>query len=320
MNKSIAFLFAGQGSQYYGMGYDLYKENIIFRDMMDYMDFQIQSISGYSILRELYNPTKRGDVLDDIAYSHPSIFMIEVALAKVLSSMNIRPNYVLGASLGEMASLVLAEYISLEQAIKLILKQIYILKKYCNLKNGMMTILASYNKLKHINFQLDTIEISAINCKDQFVVSGSKEELLRLNEILSANNILSYILPINYAFHSSMMENIKEHLNNDLQNKLSMPNEIEVISCVEGKKIAYLPNDYIWKVLRSQINFPKAIEILEKEDINMYIDLSPSGTLANFTKRLITCKDSIYINSIITPFKNAAEQLTNIYDYHIFTM
>ncbi len=102
MNEPLVFMFSGQGSQYYHMGKELFKENTVFRQSMLEMDAIAARRIGTSIVEEIYHPGKRvSDPFDSILFSHPAIFMIEYSLYKVLEDRGIYPDYVLGSSLGE---------------------------------------------------------------------------------------------------------------------------------------------------------------------------------------------------------------------------
>lgn len=102
MNQPIVFMFSGQGSQYYQMGKELFAHNAAFRQkMLDLDDFAVSRF-GYSVLKEMYHTGNRlSDPFDRLLFSHPAIFMAEYALAYALEQRGIRPDYVIGASLGE---------------------------------------------------------------------------------------------------------------------------------------------------------------------------------------------------------------------------
>lgn len=90
MNEPLVFMFSGQGSQYYHMGKELFKENIVFRQSMHEMDAMAARRIGTSIVEEIYHPAKRvSDPFDSILFSHPAIFMVEYSLYKVLEDRGI---------------------------------------------------------------------------------------------------------------------------------------------------------------------------------------------------------------------------------------
>ncbi|MFQ7879048.1 MAG: acyltransferase domain-containing protein [Blautia producta] len=312
MKDNIAFLFAGQGSQYYGMGYDLYQENHVFREVMDEIDSKIYSITAYSVVAELYNPRNKGLIMDDILYSHPAIFMIEIALAKVLLEAGVKPQYVLGASLGELVAFVVAGRVSLDDMIKVVMKQALTMKQVCKQINGMMTVLADYRKFDWIRNFYPNIELCGINYNEQFVIAGCKSDLANIKDLLSSQNILSYILPINYGFHSTLIEEIKPYIEDIILN-IETGNGIEIISCTNGKDISSFRPEFLWDIIRKRIHFPEAFNTLRAKKVCNIIDLSPAGTLANFINRILDDGDkNIVATSIITPFKKENKQLEKV--------
>ena len=108
--STIVFMFSGQGSQYYQMGRELFEGHSIFRDWMYDLDAIAYSAGRQSVLSHLYNETNKiSDEFNQLLYSHPAIFMVEYALAQILLDRGIKPDYLLGTSIGEYASAALSE-------------------------------------------------------------------------------------------------------------------------------------------------------------------------------------------------------------------
>jgi bacillaene synthase trans-acting acyltransferase len=175
MSSVIVFMYSGQGSQYYQMGRSLFEENNIFRTAMLKADQLYQDMTGSSVLKILYaDQNTLGLPFIETLVTHPAIFMIEYALTEVLFSLNIRPNLVLGSSLGEFAAMVTAGVLSFETALTTVIKKAQILQQYCP-PGGMMAILHNVELFDTHAWLYENAELAAINFDSHFVIAASPE-------------------------------------------------------------------------------------------------------------------------------------------------
>lgn len=100
MKRKTAFLFSGQGSQYYQMGRGLYEQNLVFRSSMDQMDRLALDMLGTSVVQALYGPHSKNEPFNELRITHPAIFMVEFALAQSVMELGITPDCTVGASPG----------------------------------------------------------------------------------------------------------------------------------------------------------------------------------------------------------------------------
>ena len=134
-------MFSGQGSQYYHMGMELFKKHPVFRNWMQTLDATAYVICGHSILDYLYDEDKKkSDSFNQTIYTHPAIFMVEFALAKIFLERGIKPDYVLGTSIGEFATAAVTHVMSFEEAMLALIRQAEVLETHCE-KGGMLAIL-----------------------------------------------------------------------------------------------------------------------------------------------------------------------------------
>ena len=144
MIKQCVFMFSGQGSQYYHMGRELFIKNSIFRKWMKKQDDIVHEIIGESVLDKLYdNEKRRHEVFNRILHTHPTIFMVEYAMAQIFIESGVEPDYVLGTSLGEFVSAAIAGVMCIEELLELILKQAEFFEDYCQ-SGGMIAILHDF--------------------------------------------------------------------------------------------------------------------------------------------------------------------------------
>jgi bacillaene synthase trans-acting acyltransferase len=298
----VVFMFSGQGSQYYHMGQELFLQNSIFRHWMLTLNQFVYDNTGLSVIEEIYNENKgKAEKLDQLQISHPAIFMVEYSLARLFIESGIEPDYVLGASLGEFTAAAVAEVISAGEVLEWIIKQVELLPRLCRL-GSMIAIIDNPDLYLQTPLLSQGSELAAVNFGSHFVISGDRRTLESIEQFLKTHQKFYQTLPVEYGFHSSNVDPIRDEYLEFLRNfRLNKP-RMTMISCVSGAQVAGISPEYIWDVIRQPICFQKAIQELEKRGAYNYIDLGPGGTLAGFTKQNLA-KDSLSrCYSTITPF------------------
>ncbi|SFS42566.1 bacillaene synthase trans-acting acyltransferase/trans-AT polyketide synthase, acyltransferase and oxidoreductase domain-containing protein [Marininema halotolerans] len=307
------FLFSGQGSQYYQMGQQLFEQNENFRSWMVTLDQVAQRILNESILNKIYDDKEKGLAFDRTLYTHPAIFMVEYALARTLITEGIMPDVVLGCSLGEFAAATIAGVIHMEEALELVIHQALLFERKCE-PGSMLAVLHEIPLLHEIQAKYPMIEPVAVNYDAHFVVSGSKGDIHALYTDLKNKNILCDPLPVSFAFHSSLINEIANDYKKMLQKKNFLSPNIPMMSSVDGNFVNKLSDDYFWQVVRKPIQFAKALQPLDRVSHRHYIDCGPGGTLANFTRRNI--KSDATCHAIVTPFNQEINNLSRISEWY----
>lgn len=284
MNKGKVFMFSGQGTQYYGMGRELFDSNPIFNKWMTKLDSVFKEETKDSVVEQLYqNELHQNKLFDNLFFSHPAIFMVEYSLAQVLLEQGIIPDAVLGYSLGEFTAAAVAGVINYKEALISISKQVAFLEQFCP-KGGMLAV------MEHVGFFYDSpilyenSEMASINYHSHFVISGSVDKLDTIEKYLKSEKILFQRLPVPYAFHSSRMESIHEYYKNFSNSIVLKKPKIDYFSCLTKGKITDFSAEHFWQVIRKPVDFQSTIVNFENKEDLIYIDLGPSGTLSNFMK------------------------------------
>lgn len=202
-----ATVFPGQGSQFSGMGKDLYDNSSMARELFelanDILGFRITDIMFGGTAEEL----KRTDV------TQPAVFLHSVILAKVL---DIKPDGVAGHSLGEFSALVAAEALSFEDGLRLVAKRAAAMQKACESNPGTMAAVLGLEDsiIEQICEAENGVVVAAnYNCPGQLVISGETEAAGRACEALKAAGARRALpLPVGGAFHSPLMESARQEL------------------------------------------------------------------------------------------------------------
>jgi trans-AT polyketide synthase/acyltransferase/oxidoreductase domain-containing protein len=315
MNKPVVFMFSGQGSQYYHMGAELYREQPVFKRWLDKLDRIAAGLAGESIIKRLYDDKKTvSDIFERLRYTHPAIFMVEYALGRVMIERGMEPDAVLGSSLGEFTAASFAGVITPGDALEMIVKQAEIIENCLpHGEGGMLTILHPPSLYDQTPLLHNHTELAAVNFSSHFVVSGTKEALTEIERFLKKRDIVFQYLPVSYAFHSRWIEPAGPAYSSYLRQKQFQRPNRTFVSSMTGNTIAGVPPDYFWQIVRKPMAFPQALASLEKKQGHAYLDLGPSGTLANFVKNNINEPSLVTFMSPFGSDLKRLEQFTRSY-------
>ncbi len=295
-------MFSGQGSHYYQMGRELFESDPVFSYWMNKQDQVVHDLSGASVISVLYDDAKRkSDPFFRTVDTHPAIFMVEYALARMLTDRGVEPDYVLGASMGEFTAAALAEVMSVEDIIAALLKQAEVLETHCP-PGGMTAILDTPELFYDTPLLYEQSEFCGQNYKEHFVISGIRDGLSEIEGFLREHEIVFQSLPVSQAFHSRWIESAASMYKNYLRQYTRHPSRIPIISCAEAALLKAIQNDHLWDVVRKPIAFQQTVRDLECGKRYVYIDVGPSGTLANFVKQNLSEISKSQVFHILSPF------------------
>lgn len=292
-DRKLCFLFTGQGSQYPGMAQSLYETNPVFRAHFDICDRILLHLYNISISNVLWSSTTNADQLNRSIYSQTSIFCVEYCLLKVWESWGIKPDFVMGHSLGEFCAAVAAGILHFEDAIKMVAERSRLID---SLPRGRMLVVKA-DKLT-VQTQLlkaqISLDLAAVNSPDQTVVAGDSDKIEEFAEHLKGNGLKCIALGSSHAFHSIHMDPILEEYKNIVKtvrfNKQGKKS-VSYVSGVEGRLITDKSEicnpDYWVRHTREKVNFVEACHAIVGADCVQYLELGPQPVLSSF----------IYMNS-----------------------
>jgi bacillaene synthase trans-acting acyltransferase len=288
LDDRIVFMFSGQGSQYYQMGRELYQKNGIFRFWMDQCNELASPLLGRSMIGVLFSTIDKSKPFDDILFSNPCLLALEYSLARTLMESGLEPEYLLGYSLGEIAAAAVAETITLEEALGLAIG----IADLAEEKTPLTKMLAVLDLGKDLENSLPLPPecwITAKNFRGNVVVCGAPEGIDELRRKMQSQGRIVQELPVRQGFHTKRIDSIEADVKNlarSLRPHLKSP-RFPVVSCLKGGFIERIDAQYVWDVIRGEIDFPGTIRRLEAEGGFQFIDVGPSGTLATFVKYLL---------------------------------
>ena len=300
----VCLLFTGQGAQRVGMGRELYVENAVFRHWLDACAALLEDELDKPLLEVMWND----EILHQTAYTQPALFAIEYSLAKVWDSWGLKPDLLIGHSIGEIAAACFAGVFSLADGLKLVAARGRLMQ---SLPAGgeMLSVAADEETVaSHIAGMESDVSIAAINGPASIVISGASESIGKASESLSDAGIKATRLQVSHAFHSPLMEPILDAFR-DVATKIQYcaPN-IPIVSNVTGTSLAddAINADYWGSHLREAVRFADGIQAAIKLKVDTFIEVGPRPTLTALGKRCIESGFGSWIPSM-TPKSESSE-------------
>ncbi len=277
------FMFSGQGSQYYGMGRELYATDAAFRDAFDDCNRIYRDATGRDMIAELYDDANKWRDMTDILLSNPALYSIGYSLNAAMVNAGVRADAVLGYSLGEYVAAAVSGAIAHEDALRLTIRLGELMQSQ-SVSGGMLSVLAP---LSHFDERPDLYRgtaMGSINFEKNFVISGDTETLDEVARKLTAESVVSARLPVLYPFHSPLMAPLERGFHASFDGiAISAPTTAQY-SPASVARLSRPDASHFWRVTRDPVNFRDAVEAIVREGECRFVDLSPTGTLSGFIK------------------------------------
>jgi amino acid adenylation domain-containing protein len=280
--SEMIFLFPGQGSQYAGMGKDLYQHEPIFKQAVDECADLIKTHMGVNMRDIIYGDNAKEHLTQGL-YIQPAIFTIEYALAKLWISWGIQPTALLGHSLGEFVAAHLSGVMGFEDVVSLLCARAKLIH---GLSNGkMLAVRTTVDVLE--NILPKELSIAAKNAPNLNVVSGEPEAIDAFAKVLAEQGIAAMELNTSHAMHSAMIDGILEPFKALVAKvKLSAP-RIPIISSMTGNWLSEadaISPDYWARQMRQPVEFTQAIKTANDEPNRILLECGPGNILTNLAK------------------------------------
>jgi [acyl-carrier-protein] S-malonyltransferase len=280
-----AYIFPGQGSQFPGMGKDLYETSALAKAMFE----QANDIMGFRISDLMFNGTEED--LRQTKVTQPAIFIHSVIAARVMGDQ-FQPDMVAGHSLGEFSALVANGTLSFEDGLKLVMERAYAMQDACEAVPGTMAAILALadEKVEEVCSETPGIVVAAnYNCPGQLVISGEVEAVKAACENMTkAGAKRALLLNVGGAFHSPLMEPARERLAKAIE-----ATTFNTPSCPIYQNATATPQqniDEIRKNLIAQLTAPvrwtQSVEHMVADGANTFTEVGPGKVLQGLVKKI----------------------------------
>lgn len=288
---SIAFVFSGQGSQYIGMGKELYENYPVVKCVID----EATEVLGFDMSAICHEENNK---LNQTAYTQPAILTMSVAIGKLLiEEFKIEPDYLAGLSLGEYSALVINETLTFKEALLLVRKRGRFMEEaFPKGQGGMAAVMGlSNDKIEKICASIIEEGIGFVkpanyNMPNQLVISGEKNALDEAEKrLLSAGARKVIHLNVSGPFHTELLKPAAVLLHQEIASLTLKTGNYQTVANVSGDIVS--SNSQIKELLVSQVMSPvlwqKSIETLRENGVTTFIEIGPGRSLSTFIKKIV---------------------------------
>ncbi|ELR73055.1 Malonyl CoA-acyl carrier protein transacylase [Fulvivirga imtechensis AK7] len=296
--QKIVFVFPGQGSQWIGMGRELYKQEPVFRKMIDKCEAAFSKYCDWSLIAQLQADADTGR-LDEINVIQPALFAMQVALARLWQSFGIEPDAVTGHSMGEVAAAYISGSISLSDAAKVICTRSSLMKTVSGKGGAMAVTELTVAEANEIIKKYRGLSVAVNNSPKSTVIAGDQSMIEALLEELAALGKFCKQVKVDVASHSEQMEPLKDSLAQAIKDLKPQKNTIALYSTVKNQEVSgeTLTAAYWVNNLRNGVQFAGVMEELIKNEYNVFIEVSPHPVL---TTSINECMEAFKGNGLVS--------------------
>lgn len=280
--QALAFVCSGMGQQWWGMGRGLLASEPVFAAKIAEIDAILTRLGNDLPLAELFAADEQNSQIDRTQYAQRAIFAVQAGLAALWEAAGIRPDFVAGHSVGEVAAAHIAGALSLEDAVTISFHRSRLQDRLAGC-GGMLAVgLSEAEVLPYLAGIEDTVSLGAVNSPGSVTLAGDSGELQRLLETFEAQEIFARMLNVEVPYHSPVMDRITDKVRDALKGIAPRTAQIPLVSTVTGTLVdgASLDGGYWVRNVREPVFFRKAMGTLAGAGCTVFVELGAHPVLA----------------------------------------